>query len=292
VSDSHAFDDAPLPPVPPPPPPKPLTEAELAGFFQLAVDKYIARGYHVVSWDALSAVLGRPWTMNWFVLLLGLLFGIVPGLAYLWWLARKGEERLAVSIDNLGHIHTRSLPDAPPDPAVQLRARTRMWWGISIAALGVVTCCCSWNFITSPGDILQPLSRATPPADMPRLGQPVTAYGYSLTATEVTDPARPGMLNPPSIGRRVIAVRVTVENVSDKAVKINLLGFKVADSNGNHYSASSAAITDSLAVADLNPGQKTEGRVGFSVPRDATIVSVIYMASAYKSQILQVGLAP
>ncbi len=112
------------------------------------------------------------------------------------------------------------------------------------------------------------LPARTPP-QRAKLGDVVEQGGYSLSATAVQDPAPPGLLFEPKPGMRLVAVDITVGNVSGERLTVNPLDAYLVDANGFVYGLELGGAEGQLELRDLNAGEKVRGRVGFLIPADA-----------------------
>ncbi len=132
---------------------------------------------------------------------------------------------------------------------------------------------------------------AAPTANLPKLGDAVENFGYSLTATTIQDPATPGMLFTPKAGYKLVAVEITVGNVSGDQLSVNPLGSYLVDSNGFVYALELMGVDNQLATADLNQGEKVKGWVAFAIPQDAHLSSIKYAINMFDAnQVLKSGL--
>jgi hypothetical protein len=130
-----------------------------------------------------------------------------------------------------------------------------------------------------------------PTAGLPKLGDVVENFGYSLTATAIQDPATPGMLFTPKTGYRLVSIEITVGNVSGDQLSVNPMGAYLVDSNGFVYALELGGVDNELATQDLNHGEKVKGWVAFAIPQDAKPYSIKYAIDLYSAdQVLQSGL--
>jgi hypothetical protein len=138
--------------------------------------------------------------------------------------------------------------------------------------------------------LLEPTSSA-PAASLPRLGDVVENFGYSLTATAVQDPAKPGMLYKAKNGYKLISVEIVVGNISGDQLSINPMNAYLVDMNGFVYAIELGGVDNQLSLADLNKGEKVKGWVAFTIPADAKPYSIKYAIETFNAnQILQSGL--
>ena len=131
----------------------------------------------------------------------------------------------------------------------------------------------------------------TPDPGLPKLGDVVENFGYSLSVTTVEDPAtRPGLFYEPEEGKKLVAVEFIVGNVSGETFSSNVLYAMLIDAEGFAYGAESGAVEDSIELLDLTPGEKARGWAGFIVPQDAVPASFKYAIKGSSSKVLQVRL--
>lgn len=133
-------------------------------------------------------------------------------------------------------------------------------------------------------------SSPAPQKQLPKLGEVVEKAGYSLSATSVEDPAKPGSIYKQKNGYKLIAVEIIFGNVSGDTVAANPLDAFLVDNNGFVYSAELGGRDGQLVVAKLNPGEKVKGWVSFTIPNDAAPASIKYGINALTTNFLQTGL--
>jgi hypothetical protein len=137
--------------------------------------------------------------------------------------------------------------------------------------------------------VMEPPS--TPGNPLPKFGDVVENFGYSLSAATVEDPATPGMLYTPRQGYKLVAVEIVVGNVSGTEVlSVNPLYTYLVDSNGFVYAAELGGKDDQISTGDLAVGEKSKGWVSFTIPQDAIPVSIKYSTKIFSGNYLQTGL--
>lgn len=115
---------------------------------------------------------------------------------------------------------------------------------------------------------------AAPPAPPAggKLGETSEADGCSLAAVTVEDPAegREAFWQPEA-GERLVAVEVVIGNVGTEPLSVNPLYATLVDDRGFSHEVELAALEehDQLAVAELGPGEKVKGWVGFALEAGA-----------------------
>lgn len=134
---------------------------------------------------------------------------------------------------------------------------------------------------------------ATPePTKIPELGEVATAFGYSLSALKVEDPAsKPGIFYEPEDGKKLIGVEFIVGNISGETVSTNVLYATLVDSEGFAYGAESGAVEDSITLLDITPGERVSGWAGFIIPEEANPASLKYAINGSSDEVLQVSLS-
>jgi len=124
------------------------------------------------------------------------------------------------------------------------------------------------------------------------LGDVVEQFGYSLSATNVEDPTSPGILYSPIQGYKLVAVEITLGNVSGaKSLSVNPLYAYLVDSNGFVYWAELGGRDSQIDTMDLNVGEKAKGWVSFTIPDSATPAYIKDQTEVFSSNYLITGLA-
>lgn len=128
-------------------------------------------------------------------------------------------------------------------------------------------------------------------AELPKLGDVVEQFGYSLSATSVEDPAPPGILYDPKQGLKLVAVEIVVGNISGDQITVNPLNAILVDAGGFLYAPELAGRDGQIELVDLTPGLKAKGWVAFSIPEDAVPTSIKYLVESFSSAFLHAGLS-
>ena len=128
-------------------------------------------------------------------------------------------------------------------------------------------------------------------AELPKLGDVVEQFGYSLSATSVEDPAPPGMLYDPKQGLKLVAVEIVVGNISGDQITVNPLNAILVDAGGFLYAPELAGRDGQIELVDLTPGLKAKGWVAFSIPEDAVPTGIKYLVEPFSSAFLHAGLS-
>jgi hypothetical protein len=146
--------------------------------------------------------------------------------------------------------------------------------------------------LTAPPAGHQPIAASlTPNIPASKLGDVVSQYGYSLTATAVDDPAKPGMLYKPKKGYKLVAVEVVLSNDSGTDVlSVNPLYGYLVDSNGFVYGAELAGVDNQISASDLSSGEKTKGWISFVIPDGSSPAYIKYQLGALSGNYLVTGL--
>ena len=143
-----------------------------------------------------------------------------------------------------------------------------------------------------PGGHTQIALSLTPTIPSSKLGDVVEQFGYSLSATNVEDPTSPGILYSPIQGYKLVAVEITLGNVSGaKSLSVNPLYAYLVDSNGFVYWAELGGRDSQIDTMDLNVGEKAKGWVSFTIPDSATPAYIKDQTEVFSSNYLITGLA-
>ncbi|NLE74293.1 MAG: DUF4352 domain-containing protein [Actinobacteria bacterium] len=128
-----------------------------------------------------------------------------------------------------------------------------------------------------------------------KLGDVVEQDGYSLSASKVEDPTKPGILYKAAVDYKLVAVEITVGNVSaETPLRVNPLSAYLVDTNGYIYGTELGGRDgqiDTTLNEGLPPGQKMKGWVAFEIPKDATPAVIKYELGAFSGAFLSAGLA-
>lgn len=133
---------------------------------------------------------------------------------------------------------------------------------------------------------------STPGSPLPKLGEVVENYGYSLSAVDVQDPSTLTMLYyPQKPGYKLAAVQFVLGNVSaSEALEVNPLFANLIDNNGFVYEAELGGLEGQINSEDLNPGETAKGWVLYLIPENASPASLKYMTNNLEDSYLQTGL--
>ncbi len=127
---------------------------------------------------------------------------------------------------------------------------------------------------------------------LPKLGEIVEYGGYSMTVTALEDPTQPFVLYPLEPGKRLVAIEVSVANISDTPLLVSPLYFILVDGDGFVYPAAARARDGEIDSVDLVPGGKVQGWVAFKIPDDARPGSIKFVPLLFSPDLtLQVDLA-
>jgi len=139
----------------------------------------------------------------------------------------------------------------------------------------------------------EPEPTYTPMPDLPKLGDVVENYGYTLSAVTVEDPAtNPGYFYEQEEGKKLIAIEFVVGNLSGETFSSNVLYAALVDTQGFVYGAEAGAVDNQIELLDVNQGEKVKGWAGFIVPEGVTPAYFKYAIGGSSSKTLIVGLYP
>jgi hypothetical protein len=147
--------------------------------------------------------------------------------------------------------------------------------------------------LTPPPDGHEPITESQSEVStqsLPKLGDVVEQYDYSLTAVTVEDPASPGILFEPKQGYKLVAIEIIIGNVSGDVLSVNPLNSYLIDNNGFVYSTELGGRDGQIDTVDLNPGEKVKGWVAFTIPEDASPAAIKYQVEMMSNKYLISGL--
>jgi uncharacterized protein DUF4352 len=146
-----------------------------------------------------------------------------------------------------------------------------------VSALGGITL--QTNVTLAPaGQTQAPLPPRTSP-QLPKLGDVVSQDGYTLSASEVEDPAKPGAFSNIQKGMRLVAVEIAVGVETGAKITVNPLYAVLVDTDGFLYKAALGGRDGQIALMDLNPGERVKGWVSFQLPPNAKLEGIKYNVS-------------
>lgn len=132
----------------------------------------------------------------------------------------------------------------------------------------------------------------TPNIPSSKLGDVIEQFGYSLTANTLEDPSKPGILYTAKQGYKLVAVELTLGNVSgSNALSVNPLFAYLVDTNGFIYSPELGGRDGAINSVDINVGEKAKGWVSFTIPKNAVPAYIKYEVNMFENQNLIAGLA-
>jgi hypothetical protein len=133
----------------------------------------------------------------------------------------------------------------------------------------------------------------TPMLDLPKLGDVVENFGYTLSAVTVEDPAtKPGYFYEQEEGKKLVAIEFIVGNSTGETFSSNVLYAVLVDTQGFVYGAEAGVIDNQIELLDVNQGEKVKGWAGFILPEGATPAYFKYAIKGSSGQTLIVGLYP
>ncbi|MBN1440496.1 MAG: DUF4352 domain-containing protein [Anaerolineales bacterium] len=124
------------------------------------------------------------------------------------------------------------------------------------------------------------------------LGDAFVQSGYYLIAVSVADPAAPAYFTTPEPGYKLITVEVILGNISGEMLSSNPLNASLEDAEGIVYPARLVGIEGQLPSADLLPGERIGGAVGFIIPENARPATLAYEVMSMVGVYLTASLAP
>lgn len=140
---------------------------------------------------------------------------------------------------------------------------------------------------------IEPEPTYTPIPDLPKLGDVVENYGYTLSSVTVEDPAKnPGYFYEQEAGKKLIAIEFIVGNSSSETFSSNVLYAVLVDTQGFACGAETGAVDNQIELLDVNQGEKVKGWAGFIVPEGATPAYFKYAIRGSLDKTLIVGLYP
>jgi hypothetical protein len=108
----------------------------------------------------------------------------------------------------------------------------------------------------------------------------VSAPAWTFGVNQVLDPY-PGTIQAPTTpppGTRYVAAEIEIDNGSDQGLAFTPVELRVRDAAGMEYRGGSAVGTEAtVAVRNLNPGERSRGWVWFTVAEDAELVEIAYV---------------
>jgi hypothetical protein len=131
----------------------------------------------------------------------------------------------------------------------------------------------------------------TPKIPSSKMGEVVERFGYSITVLDVEDPSTPEVSSPIPNGFKLVACEVMLENVSgSEALSVNLLSAFLVDADGFVYSADYDGRDGQIRVAHLQIGEKANGWVSFTIPKDSSPLYFKYQTDIFAGNYLIAGL--
>ena len=107
-------------------------------------------------------------------------------------------------------------------------------------------------------------------------GDMVEQDGFTLSAIEVSDPAKVNQDYKIKSGKRIIAIHFAVGNTALEKLKVQPLNSAPLDDAGNAYPPEFTALDSEIPVIELQAGEHADGWMGYSVPANANIVAFRY----------------
>lgn len=132
----------------------------------------------------------------------------------------------------------------------------------------------------------------TPEPPRVGLGGEASGFGCSLSASTVEDPSAAGMFYEARPGYRLVAVEITVGNVSAESFSANPLYAYLIDADGYVYEPELGGRDGQLDAIELAKGEKAKGWVSFELPDGAQPAALKYQTEPLSSNWIVVGLAP
>jgi hypothetical protein len=136
-----------------------------------------------------------------------------------------------------------------------------------------------------------PKPTAKPAETTKKLGEVTEESGYSIVATSIVDPAKASSFSKPEAGKRLVAVEVTLANVSGKEFTSNPVYATLVDTDGLTYkSALGEYDGGQIAMNKLAAGEKVKGFIAFKIDEKATPKSIKFDFSGFSGPVLAAGL--
>lgn len=164
---------------------------------------------------------------------------------------------------------------------------------IAVLALIIATLACGDStpeVKTKAPDTAEEEQPTTAPTAAAQLGDTIEQDGYALSATQVADPATPGLLYQAEEGKRLVAIEIVVENTGADEFTSNPLYATLLDADGYSYTTELAAVDEQLDTVDLGEGEKVKGWVAFVIPDDAQPAAIKYEFAPFGAPTLRIDL--
>jgi len=131
-----------------------------------------------------------------------------------------------------------------------------------------------------------------PRTETTKIGSSIQVMGYEMVVNNVEDPTTPGALFTPVDGYKLVAVDVTLRNISGSAkLDVNALNVSLVDTDGFMYACELLAKDDSIGFAELAVGEQIQGWLAFLIHEDAAPAYIKYQIDGFSENYLVSGLA-
>jgi hypothetical protein len=212
----------------------------------------------------------------------------------------------AALIDGDGYVYDMELagvkdqmPLVSLDPGEQVRG----WVGFTIPE-NAVPVAVKYTVAPLKKEFLQAGLEAPPEGHVPvavtvmpnpppaNLGDVVEQYGFSLTASQVENPATPGRFYAPKAGTRLAAVEITLANVSAAdPLYVNPIACFLVDDGGFVHPVTLGGRDGQIGVVELAAGEKATGWVAYAIPENAAPLYIKYQTHLLLGNFLSTSVA-
>jgi hypothetical protein len=109
------------------------------------------------------------------------------------------------------------------------------------------------------------------------LGDYQTADGYFFAALELADPAAPSILYEEQEGMRLVGVRMIVGNQTGEQLYFSISDVAVQDAEGDVWESEYGSMDGEITSNYLDPGERVQGWLGFIIPEDRGVETLVYL---------------
>jgi hypothetical protein len=125
------------------------------------------------------------------------------------------------------------------------------------------------------------------------LGDTIARGGYFFSASAFEDPAVPSRTYDPATGFRLVAVFFTVGNQAGGQIMLLETDFQLRDSKGILHEFEAAARPGRFPAVTIDPGERAQGWIAFSIPEDVQAESVVCtFGIGSKARTVELGVVP
>jgi hypothetical protein len=123
------------------------------------------------------------------------------------------------------------------------------------------------------------------------LGDYHEAEGMVFAALELADPAEPGPIYEGVEAMRLVGVRIIVGNLNGDRLYFSPSDVGLKDANGDMWESEYGALDGEVIGAYLDPGQRVQGWIGFTIPENVQPVELEYLYDWMDEKSIIVSLA-